>query len=417
MSKRSIDEIKEKIKKGEANIFTAQELKEVLKNEEDISFEDVDVVTCGTCGVMSGTSAIFHMDVAEPGKFQKAKKAYLNGVPVFPGPCPNEFLGSIDLIVYGTTHSIKDPEYGGGFLFKDILNGEKIEVEVESNDGEIFETTVTKDDISRAQLLGTRIGFRNYTAFVNPQKDSVNSIFNGIAMEGNLSQFTFSGCGDLNPLQNDINGNIIKKGTKVLFNGAEGIVLGDGTRSLPAKPNLMVTGDFFEMSSKFIGGFKTGAGPEVYDSIAIPIPILNEEIFKNVQILNKDITLTVADVHGRHLPLSETTYSKVWDGHDERPKFNPSYFRKEDNEKVKKSCPTKSINDNGTIDFDKCFGCGLCVYLTKSSTYQMNLGSVDLELKDKRYDIPISCRQSDLQRAKKISSKLKHLIANENFEL
>lgn len=417
MTKRSLEDIKEKLKKGDANIFTAQELKEVIKNEEDITFEDVDVVTCGTCGIMSGTAAIFHIGVTEPGVFQKAKNVYLNGVPAFPGPCPNELLGSIDVIVHGTEHSVKNHEYGGGFLFKDILDGKEIDVEVESIDGQKFETSVTIDEIPRAQIIGTRMAFRNYTAFVNPENDTVNSIFNGIPMKGTLDQFTFSGCGDLNPLQNDFSRNVIKEGTKILFNGGSGVVLGDGTRSSDAKPNLMLTGDMLKMSSEYIGGFKTGAGPEVYDSIAVPIPILNEQIFKDVQILNNDIPLVIADIHGRHLPITETSYDKVWDGHDERPTFNSASFKSEENENVKKSCPTNAINDNGTIDRDKCFGCGLCVYLTNNSTYQMDLGSVDANINDKNHSIPITCRQSDIQRAKKISSKLKQLILNEEFEL
>ena len=40
--------------------------------------------------------------------------------------CPNEWLGSVDLIIYGTEHSKTNPEYGGGFLFKDLLRVKKI---------------------------------------------------------------------------------------------------------------------------------------------------------------------------------------------------------------------------------------------------------------------------------------------------
>jgi len=417
LPKRSLDDINKKIKKGDANVFTAQELKEAIKNKEDIKFDDVDVVTTGTCGIMSGTAAIFHIGVTEPGIFKKAKNVYLNGVPAFPGPCPNELLGSIDVIAYGTEHSVKDPNYGGGFLFKDILSGNDIDVEVESIDGQKFKNSVNIEDISRAQLIGVRMAFRNYTAFVNPKNDTVNSIFNGIPMKGSLDQFTFSGCGDLNPLQNDLGRNVIKEGAKILFNGGPGVVLGPGTRSSDAKPNLMLTGDMLQMSSEYIGGFKTGAGPEIYDSVAIPIPILNEKIFNDVKIINSDIPLVVADIHGRHLPLTETSYDKVWEGYDERPTFNHNNFNKEDNIKVQKSCPTNAINDNGTINLDKCFGCGLCVYLTKNNTYTMNLGSVDVEIENKNHKIPITCRQSDIQRGKKISSKLKQLIINEEFSL
>ncbi len=103
MKSRTLDEINDKIENRTANVFTAQELKDLIRNENAPKFEDVDVVTTGTCGIMSGTAAIFHLDIFEPGIFKRAKNIYLNGVPGFTGPCPNEWLGSIDTIVYGTS--------------------------------------------------------------------------------------------------------------------------------------------------------------------------------------------------------------------------------------------------------------------------------------------------------------------------
>ena len=70
---RTTAEINEKIASGEANIFTAEEFKKAIRDNETPSFEEVDVVTCGTCGVMSGTAAIFNVIVAEGGVFKRAK--------------------------------------------------------------------------------------------------------------------------------------------------------------------------------------------------------------------------------------------------------------------------------------------------------------------------------------------------------
>ncbi|WP_067089477.1 methanogenesis marker 16 metalloprotein [Methanobrevibacter curvatus] len=416
MSQRTIEEINEKIRNGDANVFTIQEFKESIRKGEDISFDDVDVVTTGTCGIMSGTAAILHIGITGPGEFQKAKTVLLNGVPAFPGPCPNELLGSVDVIVYGTEHSINDHGYGGGFLLKDLLYGEKIDVEVESIEGKKFQTEVTIDDITRGQIIGIRMTFKNYTAFVNPSGDKVNSIFNATPMEGVLDQLSFSGCGEYNPLQNDPNKKIIDEGTKILFNGSRGTILGPGTRSSDVKPNLMLTADLLNMDYDYIGGFKTGAGPEIYDTVAIPIPVLNEEIYNNLKILDKDIKLPVADIHGRHLPLGEISYENVWKDTDERPTFISDKFNEEENKVVKESCPTNAINDNGTIDLDNCFGCGLCVRLSNGA-YEMELSTVDVEIGDEKHTIPITCRQSDRQRALKITTKLKDLIQKGEFEL
>ena len=216
-NKRSIAEINQKIEDGEAKIFTAEEFKKLIKDDDAPSFDEVDIVTCGTCGVMSGTAAILNFIVSEPGEFIRASEVYLNGVPAYAGPCPNEWLGSVDVILHGTAHSIYDESYGGGFLLKDILEGNEIDVRVESADGKTIENKITMKDITRAQIIGSRMSFKNYTAFTNPNEESVSSIFGAIPLEGNLRGLTFSGCGALNPLQNDCAQNIIKEGTKVLL--------------------------------------------------------------------------------------------------------------------------------------------------------------------------------------------------------
>jgi len=209
--KKSIQDINQKIKKGEATILTAEEVTRLVMDGEEPTMEDIDVVTTGTCGIMSGTAAIFHLPVAEPGSFKKAGKITLNGVPGFPGPCPNEWLGSVDLMVYGTSHSITDPQYGGGFLFKDLLQGEEIEIIVEDIDGNLIRSSASLDEFGTAQMIGTRFAFKNYTAFINPTPEPVSSIFNAVDMDGPFKGISFSGCGELNPLQNDPQLNSILK--------------------------------------------------------------------------------------------------------------------------------------------------------------------------------------------------------------
>ena len=416
MNKRTIGQINEKIEKNEARIYTAEEFKKLIKEDNAPSFEEVDVVTTGTCGVMSGTAAIFNFTVSKPGVFMRAKNIYLNGVPANIGPCPNEWLGSVDLILHGTSKSVEDHSYGGGFLLKDILEGKDISVKVEAINGDIIESTTNINEIGRAQMIGTRMAFKNYNSFVNPDNEPVSSIFSAIPLEGNLSGFTFSGCGDLNPLQNDPNHNIIKNGVNVLLNGAEAIVLGDGTRSSPEKPNLMITGNLKEMDPTYLGGFKTGEGGEVYDTVAIPIPVLNEEIYNNLLIKNSDIPLSVCDIKGRHLPVSETTYGDVWEGHELRPKYDGDSCSKCDKCIVEEVCPTNAFYDK-RLDLSRCFGCGMCVHYCKNNSFDMNVGDVDLEIDGKTHNIPIICRQSDALRANKLSLKLKKMIKNQEFKL
>lgn len=414
MNKRSIKEINKKIANGNASVFTAEEFKEKIVNNKIPKFSEVDVVTTGTCGIMSGTAAILHFQALEPGSFKTAQKVFLNGVPAFPGPCPNEWLGSLDLFVYGTSKSVNDKYYGGGFLFNDLLNGKEIEVEIKDINGNTLKSKISLDEMILAKLIGTRMAFKNYTAFTNPSSEETSSIFNAIPMEGPYKTLSFSGCGDINPIQNDPNLETIKTSTKVLLNGSLGMVLGNGTRSSIEKPNLMLTADMKEMSKHYLGGFKTPSGSEVFNTVGIPIPILNDEILNNISVLNKDIPITISDINGRHIPLSETNYQVLWDDRDDRPLFKYNKCISCEKCQVEEKCPTFAFN-NKEIDGGKCFGCGLCSRICISEAFEMNLGDVTFKTKDNLHTVDIGCRQSDKLRAKKISNDLKKMIINKEF--
>lgn len=415
MKTRTINEINQKIKKGKATVLTAEEISNIVREGETPQFNDVDVVTTGTCGVMSGTAAIFHIKVGEPDSFKKAGKITLNGVPGFPGPCPNEWLGSVDLIVYGTSHSTHNKDYGGGFLFRDIVNGNSIEVELESISGKTIKTITTIDEMSTAQMIGTRLAFKNYTAFVNPSQESVASIFHAINMEGPFQGLSFSGCGELNPLQNDPQRRIIKARAKVLLCGSEGLVLGQGTRSTDLKPNLMISADMHQMDPEFLGGFKTAAGPEVFNSVAAAIPMLNEDILKDTFITNEDIQLPIADIRGRHEVLGFTDYASVWDDITERPVYNPDECQSCESCLVRERCPTGAYNDN--INQNICFGCGMCDYSCPYGAFEMKRGKIKFRTDKSIVEVPMVCRQSDLKRARKLAEELKNRVINGEFKL
>ena len=415
MKSRTIAEINQKIRKGEATVLTAEEVSDLVREGKEPKLEDVDVVTTGTCGIMSGTAAVLHIKVGEPGSFKKASKVLLNGVPGFPGPCPNEWLGSVDLITYGTSHSSHDENYGGGFLFKDIVKGNDIEIEVESISGKTIKSTINMGEMGTARMIGTRLAFKNYTAFVNPSQESIASIFHAINMEGPFQGLSFSGCGELNPLQNDPQMKTIKTGTKVLLCGSEGLILGQGTRSSPEKPNLMISADMKNMNPHFLGGFKTAAGPEVFNSVAAAIPILNQEILENTYIKNEDIQLPVADIRGRHQVLGSTNYAAVWDDVEERPVYYAEGCENCQTCLVRERCPTGAYND--TLDTIKCFGCGMCAYSCPFSTFEMKRGKIQFKTNHNLVEVPVICRQSDIRRARELAEELKKKIEMGEFKI
>lgn len=416
MNTRSIKEINQKIERGEATVLSAEEISQLVREGKEPCLEDVDVITTGTCGIMSGTAAILHIPVAEPGSFKKAERILLNGVPGFPGPCPNEWLGSVDLIIYGTAHSVYDANYGGGFLFKDLVRGDKIKVEIESNHKDKIESTTSIDEMGTAKMLGIRMAFRNYTAFVNPTENPISSIFHAVDMEGPYKSLSFSGCGELNPLQNDPLLKTICMGSQVLLNGARGILIGKGTRSSKEKPNIMIAADMHDMDPHYLGGFKTGAGPEVFDSVALAIPVLNEEILKQTYIKNADIKLPIADIRGRHSVLGYTNYGACWKGADERPIYDDERCRRCTQCIVEERCPTGAYQFEN-LNERKCFGCGMCVYSCPYGAFRMKTGSVDLDVGEEKLILPISCRQSDIKRARELARELKNRILKGEFRI
>ncbi len=411
--KKSIQQINQKIKNGEATVLTAEEITRRVIDGEQPTAKDIDVVTTGTCGIMSGTAAIFHIPVSEPGSFKKAKSIMLNGVPGFPGPCPNEWLGSVDLMMYGTAHSIHDPQYGGGFLFKDLVKGKEIEIEVEDYHGNIIKSSATLEDFGTAQMVGTRFAFKNYTAFINPTSEPISSIFNAVDMEGPFKGISFSGCGELNPLQNDPRLNSMTQGSKLLINNSEGLFISTGTRSSLEKPNMMISADMKEMDPHYLGGFRTGAGPEVYNSVATAIPIRDDEILQMTFIKNEDIILPIADIGGRHSVLSQTTY-EVWTNTDERPNYDSELCQSCGTCLVEERCPTKAFQ-NHELNQTKCFGCGMCAYSCIFGTFQMKRGQVSMDWEGQTKTLEVSCRQSDIKRARELANALKTRVETGNF--
>ena len=167
---KTIEEINEKIARDEAIILTAAELKSIVREGQTVTVNDVDVVTTGTFGVMSGTMAVMMVPVAGKNSFEKADNIWLSGAPAQPGPCPNESLGVVDLVIYGTSHA--DDHYGGGHFFRDLLKGKEIDIFVESH-GRTYENRVTLDDLEFVRIITTRLAFKNYHALINPTANTI----------------------------------------------------------------------------------------------------------------------------------------------------------------------------------------------------------------------------------------------------
>ncbi|MCQ1536367.1 methanogenesis marker 16 metalloprotein [Methanosarcina sp. KYL-1] len=417
---RTIPEIQAKIDSGEAVVLTAAEISERVRAGEELGLEDVDVVTTATRGIMSGTYAVLSFKVSEPDSFVRASEVLLNGVPAVVGPCPNERLGVLDLIVLGTAHSESDPRYGGGHLLRELVEGKNITVDVSTSGGDRFSVETGLFEMPFARLYATRHAFKNYRAFVNPGKEPLNTIFHALPFEGEFREMTFCGCGELNPIENDPKLETIGIGTRVLINGAEGFVTGSGTRSSPDNPNLAGFADLHGMTPEYMGGFATSAGPEIINTWAVPIPVLNQGMLDNILKLDREIPLKLVDVAGR-LPLCEISYGDVWDGVDLTVRYEPEKCLKCKTCLVEEACPMGAVSraeDNRAVHSSSlCFNCGLCLSRCRGETFSANLGSVRCATGGCLRDIKVTLRQSDRARAEKAAEELKEQVLAGTFRL
>jgi putative methanogenesis marker 16 metalloprotein len=396
---KSVAMINERILRGEATVLTAREFKERTADGEQIGIDEVDVVTTGTFGVMSGTFALLSFPVARPGSFDRAGEVWLNDVPAYPGPCPNEWLGIVDVIVYGTAHTTAT--YGGGHLFRDLVERKAVDVEV-TVESRKYSTRITLDDCNMARLITTRSAYRNYTGYLNRGKRYARSIFSVTKMKGRCRECSVSGCGEINPLENDPKRRVITAGMQGMLNGAPGWVIGEGTRSSPERPNLSVFGDLKGMDPVMMGGFCTSNGPECLTSLAIPIPVLDESILDALRIRDADIVLPLADIADR-VPISRSDYGKVWNDTDWVIQYSPTGCRNCEICTASRDCPTGAITPGIGIDRSRCVNCGTCVKVCPGGNYLGRLGSITVG--DLR--VPITLRQSDRNRAEDLCMRLK----------
>jgi len=406
---RPINDIRAAIADGSAVILTASELKKRIAQGDTVS--DVDVVTCGTCGVMSGTYAVLSVPVAPPGTFSRADTISLQGVPAIPGPCPNERLGLVDLMVFGTAHA--DDRYGGGHLIHDLIAGKEIHVAVTSA-GKNYEADVTLSDLPFARLFTTRSAFKNYSAIINRAGEPEKTIFSALPLQGTSTQATVSGCGEINPVENDPTLRFLSSGAPVIVNGAGGRVVGTGTRCSTERPNLSVHADLKEMDAQFCGGFLTAAGPECITSIGTAIPVVDTDVLASLSVRDCDIAMPVVDISDRQ-PVGTASYDQVWTGTATRVLYHPQRCLHCTPCDARTSCPVDAIREDGTINQIQCFVCGTCVQICKESAYEGNFGSIRSDRDGS--GIPIVLRQSDRRRAEILCRKVRDMLVRGEFQV
>lgn len=314
---RTIEEINQKIKRGDAVVLTADEMTRLVEEKGvKVAAKEVDVVTTGTFGAMCSSGAVINLGHSDPPI--KIQRAWINDVEVcHPG-------AAVDLYIGATNMSETRPfEYGGGHVIEDLIDGKEVELRATAYGTDCYprtriETTITKDDLNQFYLLNFRNCYQRYNCATNG-RDEIIYTYMGKLLP-NYGNATFSGSGSLNPLMNDPDYETIGVGTRIFLGGAQGYVIGEGTQHEPGNKfgTIMVRGDCKKMTTEFIrGALYTKYGTTLYVGIGIPIPILNEGLAEKTGISDEEILTNVVDygVPRRNRPIfRQVSYKELKSG-------------------------------------------------------------------------------------------------------
>lgn len=326
-TKKTFEEINEKIKNGTAIIVTAEEIIDIAKDKGlEETVKSVDVVTTATFGPMCSSGAFLNFGHSDPPI--RMAKTLLNNVEAYAG------LAAVDSYI-GATEPSKDMgiEYGGAHVICDLIEGKKIRLNATSGGTDCYprksiDTYITKDTVNEAYLFNPRNCYQNYNAAINTSEKTLYT-YMGVLLP-NKSNINYSTSGELSPLLNDPHLRTIGMGTKIFLAGAQGHVAWQGTQfvnatkrgsngvPLSSSATLAVIGDLKQMDSRYItAAVFEKYGCTLFVGIGIPIPVLDKDMLMNLVVENKDIYTQIVDysVPSRLRPsLGQVSYAQLRGG-------------------------------------------------------------------------------------------------------
>jgi len=312
---KTITEINEKIRKGQAVVVTAEEIIDVVKEKGvQKAAQEVDVVTTGTFGPMCSSGAYFNIGHSKPRIKLGGGKTYLNDVPAYAG------FAAVDLFIGCTAIPDDDPRnrihpgdfnYGGGHVIEELVAGKDVRLVATAYGTDCYprrklETWINIKDLNEAVLFNIRNVYQNYNVAVNLSDRTIYT-YMGI-LKARLGNAYYCSAGQLSPLLNDPHYKTIGIGTKIFLGGGIGYIAWQGTqhapnvlrseKGVPRRPagTLAVIGDLKQMNSRWlVGTTMLGYGCTMTVGIGVPIPILSEEILKYTTITDEEILAAIVD--------------------------------------------------------------------------------------------------------------------------
>ncbi|MDD5313346.1 MAG: homocysteine biosynthesis protein [Dehalococcoidia bacterium] len=336
---KTIAEINEKIKKGQAVVVTAEEVIDIAKKKGvATAAREVDVVTTGTFGPMCSSSAYFNLGHTSPRIKVGGGRVYLNDVPAYTG------VAAVDVILGATAMPEDDPKnriypgefkYGGGHVIEELVAGKDVRLVASAYGTDCYprkklETWININTINEAVLFNLRNAYQNYNVAVN-LSDRMIYTYMGV-LKPRLGNANFCSAGQLAPLLNDPLYKTIGVGTKIFLGGGIGYVAWHGTQHNPSAPRtengvpkrgagtLAVIGDLKQMKPQWLVGTSfLGYGATITVGIGVPIPVLDEGILQYTLVTDADILAPVVDyaeAYPQRKPdvLAEVSYAELKSG-------------------------------------------------------------------------------------------------------
>jgi uncharacterized protein (DUF39 family) len=336
---KSIAEINQKIKNGQAVVVTAEEIIDIVKEKgTKEAAREVDVVTTGTFGPMCSSGAYFNIGHTQPRMKLGGGRVYLNDIPVYTG------LAALDIFIGATAIPDDDPRnklypgefnYGGGHVIEDLLDGKDIKLTANAYGTDCYprrklETLVKLTDLNEAVLFNVRNAYQNYNVAVNLSDRTIYT-YMGVVKPA-LGNANYCSAGQLSPLLNDPHYKTVGVGTKIFLGGGIGYVAWQGTQHNPTAPRaengtpkrpagtLAVIGDLKQMKPEWLRGTSMmGYGTTITVGVGLPIPILSEEILRYTAVSDADILAPVVDYSDAYPQrktdvLGEVSYGQLKSG-------------------------------------------------------------------------------------------------------
>ncbi len=334
---KTYQEINERIKKGKAVVLTAEEVIELVKKGGPVkTAQEVDVVTTGTFAPMCSSGAFINIGQSKPSI--RASKIWLNDVPTCAGIAAVDcYIGATETVEGDPLNSIHPGQfkYGGAHVIHDLVAGKKIRVRAASYGTDCYpnlkdEKTLTLAEMRSAVLFNPRNGYQNYNCAVNSRPKIIYTYMG--PLKPKFGNANYCSAGQLSPLLNDPYFRTIGVGTRIFLGGAQGYVSWPGTQHNPDPsrgPNgvpltpagtIMTIGDLKQMSPQYlVGASLLGYGVSLAVGLGIPIPLLNEEIARNVGVSDEEIFTQIVDYgvdyqKGNGKTLGQVSYAELKSG-------------------------------------------------------------------------------------------------------